>query len=47
MYTKFLRKAVFKIDSREGHCSGDSSGRGGTGHCSGDSTGRGGTGHCS
>jgi len=31
MYTKFLRKAVRKIESmRSGHCGGG----GGTGHCS-------------
>lgn len=47
MFTKFLRKAVHKIDSREGvgHCSGDGSGS--VGHCSGDTTVKGGSGHCS
>ncbi len=35
MYTKLLRKAVKKIDSREGHCSGGVNGDGGgIGHCS-------------
>jgi len=34
MYTKILRKAVKKIDSRQGHCSGDGDHTGGTGHCS-------------
>lgn len=33
MFTEFLRKAVKKIDSREGHCSGDGTGSG-VGHCS-------------
>lgn len=33
MYTKFLRKAVKKIESmRNGHCGGN--GGGGAGHCS-------------
>ena len=34
MYTKFLRKAVKKIDDmRNGHCSGSGGSGGGTGHC--------------
>lgn len=45
MFTKILRKAVHKIDSREGHCSGDGSGS--VGHCSGDTTVKSGSGHCS
>ena len=32
MYTKLLKKAIKRIDSREGHCSGDGTGSG-SGHC--------------
>jgi hypothetical protein len=35
MYTKFLRKAVRKIESmRSGHCEGSGGSGGGVGHCS-------------
>jgi hypothetical protein len=34
MFTRILRKVVKKLEnSRNGHCSGDIDGGGGTGHC--------------
>lgn len=34
IFTKLLRKAIRRIESSTGHCSGDGEKGGGSGHCS-------------